>query len=217
MKKFFIILIIAISTTSSVFAAKVSLGFAGDITAAFVRPVSVEADLRIGVLDGLRIRLPITFDKGEYRSLAAFSLSIEYSPFKGETGMFIGLSAATFGFLFRPGDSNVHFLFLNDIYVGFRQSMFSDFVFIETRLVVRDPFTIFSSSINEIKNNIPSFSRFKFRLSIGFNFEITATKKQTKKTAKATTTKKSSSSSRGKTSSSKSSNSKSTSSSNKSK
>lgn len=190
MKRKICILLILFSSGLSVFAAKISLGFAGDITAIWVRPVSVEADLRIGVMEGLRIRIPVNFDKGDYRSLASFSLSIEYSPFKGETGMFIGLSAATFGFLFRPGDSGVHFLFMNDVYIGFRQSMFNDFVFIESRLSIRDPLTVFSSSFNEIKNNIPEYSRFKFRLSIGFNFEITATKKQVKKSSRTPTVKK---------------------------
>ena len=189
MKKILSILVIIVSSGFSVFAAKISLGFAGDITAIWVRPLSVEADLRIGVMEGLRLRFPVTFDKGEYRSLASFSLDIEYSPFQGDTGMFIGLSVANFGFLFRPGNSGIHFLFTNGVYIGFRQSMFNNFVFIESRLLIRDPLTVFSAAFNEIKNNIPDYSRFKFRLSIGFNFDITAAKKQAKKTTRTTTKK----------------------------
>ena len=104
MKKVISVLILIVSSGLSVFAAKISLGFAGDITAIWVRPLSVEADLRIGVMEGLKLRFPVTFDKGEYRSLASFSLDIEYSPFQGDTGMFIGLCVANFGFLFRPGN-----------------------------------------------------------------------------------------------------------------
>ena len=70
--------------------------------------------------------------------------------------------------------------------VGFRQSAFNNYVFFESILSLRDPFFAFNQQYKEINSSIPSYTKVKFMLNVGVNFDLFK-KKTTKKT---TTTKK---------------------------
>lgn len=197
MKKFIIVLLLLLFTVSSVFALNLSLGASVDASSLWVRPLSIGGDVRLDILDNLRLRVPLTFDKGDYRNLFSVGIVVDYSPFNRYTGMFLGFAVAEIGFLYQTG-GKLQMIFINELELGFRQSMFNNYLFLESVLCVRDPTFAFSSSYKEIQSSIPSYSRFKFRINIGINFDLF-----TKNTPKSTNTSSSKSSSKRSTSSKK--------------
>ena len=194
MKKILLIVFILCFVVFQLFAVNLSLGVSVDASSIWVRPLSIGGDLRLDILNELRIRVPLSFDKGNYYNLFTTGIIIDYSPFEKYIGMFFGFAVAEVGFLYRSS-GRLQLVFLNEFQVGFRQSFFNNYLFFESILSIRDPFFIFSSSIKEIQNTIDSYSKFKFRLNIGVNFDLQSkpvkpTSKSSSSTKKKTTTKK---------------------------
>lgn len=172
MKKIFIGVVVLAFLSNPLFArTKFAIGVSGDLSALWVRPLSVEADVRLDLTDELRVRVPVYYDRGLFRSFASFAISLDYSPFSPHTGIFLGIALVEFGFLFSKG-TTPRFLFTNEIQIGFKQSFFSNYMFLEARLCIRDPTTAFSRSFDDLDYYLGGYERFKFRLNVGFNFEI---------------------------------------------
>lgn len=184
-KKLLIILLFVFASSSKLFALNISLGASFDLSSIWVRPVNVSGDLRVDILDNLRVRVPLSFYKGTYNNLFTISAVVDYSPFDRYTGMFFGFALAELGLLYKGG-GNMRMLFMNELQVGFRQSAFNNYVFFESILSLRDPFFAFNQQYKEINSSIPSYTKVKFMLNVGVNFDLF--KKKTMK--KTTTTKK---------------------------
>lgn len=180
----FIFLFVFMSLSSPLFA-KISLGVAADVSAAWVRPISIEADARLDFNYNLRLRLSVAYDRGNIKDLIMLSPNLDYCIFGKDTGLFVGISPVDICFIISSNKPKV--LILNTLSLGIKQSFINNMIFTEFRLLIRDPTTLCKNNFNEIQRYVPEFSHFKFRLCIGFNFDII--KDQNKTNSNTTITK----------------------------
>lgn len=179
-------LVFALLFVSPLLFARVSLGVSADLSSAWVRPVSIEADVRAEFDHNLRLRVGVQYDRGNIKDLVTLSPSLDYSPFGKDVGLFLGIAPVDIAFLINSNKPRV--LIMNNLSLGIKQSFLQNIVFVELRLSVRDPTTLCKDNLAEIQRYVTDYSRFKFRLSVGFNFDIVSDNNNTSVT-KTTTTK----------------------------
>ena len=183
-KKFGLIVMLLIP--SPILFARVSLGVSADISSAWVRPVSIEADVRAEFSHNLRFRVGVQYDRGNIKDLVTLSPSLDYSPFGKDVGLFLGIAPVDVAFLINSNKPRV--LIMNNLSLGIKQSFLNNIIFVELRLSVRDPTTLCKNNLAEIQRYVTSYSRFKFRFSVGFNFDIVKDDNNTSVTKRTTTT-----------------------------
>lgn len=146
-----------------------SLGFCGvsislDAAALSVlweKDFNATATVGVDFSDKLAAYVPVTFMKTDDASCVDLGLFVKYTPFGHGFYAGLGLVEALF---FK---NNVRFI--NELHLGYEFD-FSFGMTVTPTLVIRDPSGAFSTQFDEIQELLSCYSRFRFRLYVGWKF-----------------------------------------------
>jgi hypothetical protein len=127
-------------------------------------------DLGLRFSSGFGIRFPLTFISDtsiSEVSMLGFGLFLDYRPLYD--GFFVSVSLLERGLFFgmdKPTEQN---LYLNEVAFGYTWHLFSP-LFLEPRILLRDPSGVFQSEYDSISGAFPDFSSVRFSISVGWDF-----------------------------------------------
>lgn len=153
--------------------SRLELGFdAGCVQDFLLKTDSFQMSANIGysLNDKFELRLPFTVSMAPESQFFDVGIFLCYYPFDAYR-FFMSLSLAQFGIVSGQTMLEKNFYGLNEVCLGY-SFIFSKGLLLEPALVIRDPSGTFSEEYDMIRGSFPCNRTFRFRLNIGWSFDI---------------------------------------------